>query len=270
MQDHPTGLPQTLRLARRAQRLSQQELSFRLGISQRHLSCVECGRAQPSRALLLAWLQALALPLGQRNAALLLAGLAPMYRAAPPDDPALAQAHRALAQLLQSHDPMPALVLDAEWRVLDANAGARWLMAELLPAGLLAGTPALSLLDLLCHPDGLTGRIGNLAEVGPHMLARLRAEAAWRPSLQRHADAFEALLQARLGQRAAAQPAGGPLTPVLTTRFTSPQGELAFFSLYTTFGTPQDIGLDSLKVEHLFPADDATRQVLAAQVPRTG
>jgi transcriptional regulator with XRE-family HTH domain len=269
MQDRPSGLPQTLRQARQAQRLSQQELSFRLGVSQRHLSCVECGRAQPSRALLLAWLQALALPLGQRNAALLQAGLAPMYRAAPPDDPALAQVHRALAQLLQSHDPMPALVLDAEWRVLDANAGARWLMGELLPAELLAGPATPSLLDLLCHPEGLTARIRNLAEVGPQMLARLRAEAAWLPVLQRHADAFEAQLLARLGRRPAPL-AGGPLAPVLTTRFASAHGELAFFSLYATFGTPQDISLDSLKVEHLFPADDATRQVLAAQVTPPG
>ena len=44
------------------------------------------------------------------------------------------------------------------------------------------------------------------------------------------------------------------------------EGELAFFSMFTTFGTPQDITLASLRVEHMFAADEATRAVLVAQV----
>jgi len=38
---------------------------------------------------------------------------------------------------------------------------------------------------------------------------------------------------------------------------------LSFFSAFTSFGTPLDITLASLKVEHLFPADEATRLALA-------
>lgn len=53
-------------------------------------------------------------------------------------------------------------------------------------------------------------------------------------------------------------------TLVLTTRFATPLGELAFFSMFTTFGTPQDITLASLRVEHLFAADPATQAVLRA------
>ena len=40
--------------------------------------------------------------------------------------------------------------------------------------------------------------------------------------------------------------------------------ELAIFSMFTTFGTPQDITLASLRVEHLFAADPATQAVLRA------
>jgi MmyB-like transcription regulator ligand binding domain len=53
---------------------------------------------------------------------------------------------------------------------------------------------------------------------------------------------------------------------VLTTRYVTQSGELAFFGMFTTFGTPQDITLASLRVEHLFAADEATHAVLQAQV----
>ncbi len=47
------------------------------------------------------------------------------------------------------------------------------------------------------------------------------------------------------------------------TRLRSGAGELAFFSAFTTFGTPLDVTVASLRVEHFFPADAATRAALA-------
>jgi hypothetical protein len=53
-------------------------------------------------------------------------------------------------------------------------------------------------------------------------------------------------------------------SPVLALRLRAVDGSvLSFFSAFTSFGTPLDITLASLKVEHLFPADDATRRALA-------
>src|SRR5512137_587657 len=114
-------LPATLQQARKSRRLTQLELSMRVGVSQRHVSFVESGRAKPSRELLMAWLHELDAPLVVRNAAMLQAGYAPVYSAAPLSDPALAQANDALVQLLRAHDPMPALVLDAQWNLLHSN-----------------------------------------------------------------------------------------------------------------------------------------------------
>lgn len=260
-------LPITLQQARKARRLSQLELSLRLGISQRHISFVETGRARPSRPLLMVWLTALDAPLVVRNAALLQAGYAPAYRAAPPGDPALAQAHSALRQLLSTHDPMPALVLDADWNLLQANRGGQWLAATLMPraAELFAGA-ALNLLDMLAHPDGFARRMINLDEVGPALLAHLRDAAAAQPALVRRVEAFASLLRSLLGEQSLTADNADRVAPVMTTRYASPHGELAFFSMFTTFGTPQDITLASLRVEHLFAADDATRAILAAQV----
>ena len=261
------SLPATLQQTRRARRLSQLELSMRLGISQRHVSFVETGRARPSRPLLLAWLTALDAPLVVRNAALLQAGYAPAYSAAPLGDPALAQANAALLELLRAHDPMPALVLDAHWNLLHANRGGQWLAATLMPGAveMLAGAP-LNMLDMLVHPEGFTRQILNLDEVGPALLAHLRDDAAAQPVLLHRVEAFATLLRNRLGEQGLQVAHARHVAPVMTTRFASPHGELAFFSMFTTFGTPQDITLASLRVEHLFAADDATGRVLRSQL----
>ncbi|WP_035992202.1 helix-turn-helix domain-containing protein [Leptolyngbya sp. KIOST-1] len=262
------SLAATLRQVRQARRLSQLELSLRLGVSQRHVSFVERGRARPSRKLLIAWLQDLDAPLVVRNKAMVQAGYAPIYGDAPLDDPALGQGNSALQQLLSAHDPMPALVIDAQWNLLRLNRGARWLATALVPGvDEWADTPAINLLDWLAHPEGFAKPIVNLHEVGPVLLAHLRHEAIAQPTLTPRVEAFAAMLQTRLGQSSLGVEWTAPTAPVLTTRYATQYGELAFFSMFTTFGTPQDITLASLRVEHLFAADATTDAVLRAQVP---
>ena len=74
---------------RRERRMSQ--LTWRrTGPTQRHVSFVESGRAQPSRELLLQLSRALDVPLRERNQLLLAAGYAPPYRETGLDAPGLA------------------------------------------------------------------------------------------------------------------------------------------------------------------------------------
>ncbi|SDT99114.1 Helix-turn-helix [Pseudomonas pohangensis] len=260
------NLPTTLLQARRARRFSQLELSMRLGVSQRHVSFVESGRSKPSRELLLAWLQELDAPLAVRNEAMLQAGFAPAYSAEPLTAPSMVPATDALVQLLKVHDPMPAMVIDAQWNVLQFNRGAHWLLTTLMPwtADLPADTP-VNMLDLLAHPKGLTLHMLNLQEKGPAMLAQLRDELAAQPALAPKMEALAALLYSRLGGNIYSL-CSHPSAPLLTTHFTTAYGKLAFFSMFSTFGTPQDITLASLRVEHLFAADAATLAVMNTQV----
>jgi len=162
---------------------------------------------------------------------------------------------------------MPALVLDAQWNLLQLNRGGQWLAATLMPPEALAtnGGPP-NLLDMLVHPMGLTRQMINLDEASPAFLSQLRAEAALQPGLTPKVEALDALLRDRLDGRLPPTTHPVPQAPVLTLRFATPFGELAFFRMFTTFGTPQDITLASLKVEHMFAADDATHAVLLAQV----
>ena len=269
-------LPATLQQSRKAMRVSQLELSLRMGVSQRHVSFVESGRAKPSRELLVAWLQALHVPLAQRNAAMLQAGYAPMYsQLALEDGPVspLAPAHDALLHLLRAHDPMPAFVIDAHWNLLHLNAGGRWLALTLIPwleyalkGDELQSGVQLNLLDALCHPEGFTHHLVNLHEVGPNFLAHIRDDASVLPSQAPKAEAFAALLRDKLGSHSLHTGLPRQVAPVLTSRFATAHGELSFFSMFTTFGTPQDITLASLRVEHMFATDTHTKAVLKQQV----
>ena len=262
----PTRLRDTLQRARKTRRISQLELALRMGVSQRHVSFVESGRAQPSRELLLAWLHELQAPLALRNVALQQAGFAPVYSGSELGAAVLAPAREALGRLLDAHDPLPAMVMDAAWNVLQMNRGAQWLATTLMPwmAALPPGQP-INMLDAMLHPEGMTRHITNLDEVAPALLAHLRDDASVVPELLARVEQFAEQLQARLGKRALA-PWPRQMAPVLTTRFATPHGELAFFSMFSTFGTPQDITLASLRVEHVFAADKATRAVLDAHV----
>ena len=69
-----------LRHWRQLRRLSQLDLAADAELSTRHLSCVETGKASPSRELVLRLCERLAVPLRERNAWLVAAGYAPMYR----------------------------------------------------------------------------------------------------------------------------------------------------------------------------------------------
>lgn len=263
MSESTSKLPHQLRLARKARRISQLDLSLRLGVSQRHVSFVESGRARPSRDLLIAWLSELEPPMVVFNQAMTDAGFAPVYSAKQLSDPAMQQANHAIEAILRSHDPMPAFVIDEDWNLLRFNRGARWLAVTLMPwaADLIDSTPS-NLLDLLAHPEGFTKNMLNLNEVGPAALGHLRHEVALRPTLAKKVQPFEDLLKKRLGDNGLSTIWSKPTAPVLTTRYATSVGELAFFSMFTTFGTPYDISLASLRIEHVFAADDTTRVLI--------
>lgn len=250
----PGAAGSLLRRLRGERRVSQLELSLEVGVSQRHLSCVETGRAGASRELLLALLDALEAPLPRRNEVLLAAGFAPAYGRRALDEPALAPAREALAHLLAVHEPAPAVVLDGTWSLVQANRGAATLLRLLgFPPAALA--PGANMLRATFLPGGLREALVNRDEVCAAVWRRAVGEAVHHPELR---EVVEEL-------RPHAPRPGGPPgdAPLLLTRLRSTAGELRFFSAFTTFGTPLDVTLASLRVEHMFPADEGTRRALA-------
>src|SRR3989344_5926837 len=80
----------------------------------------------------------LAIPLRERNALLVAAGYAPMYRERALDDPALAAARQAVELVLKGHEPSPAIALDRCWNVVATNRAALALLSAHVSPELLA------------------------------------------------------------------------------------------------------------------------------------
>ena len=53
--------------------------------------------------------------------------------------------------------------------------------------------------------------------------------------------------------------------PLLLTRLRSVAGELRLFSMFTSFGSPLDVTLASLRIKDLFTADAATAAALSVR-----
>ena len=96
-----------LRDWREDRRRSQLDLALDVGVSTRHLSFVETGKAKPSPELVLALAEHLDVPLRERNTMLLAAGYAPRYQQTPLDDDALASVRQALVRADPRPRPVP-------------------------------------------------------------------------------------------------------------------------------------------------------------------
>jgi transcriptional regulator with XRE-family HTH domain len=249
-----------LRDWRQRRRLSQLDVSARAAISTRHLSFLETGRARPSREMVLHLAEEFDVPLRERNTLLVAAGYAPVYQETPLEGDDMATVRETLRQLLASHEPNPALVVDRQWNLVLANRAVGLLMAG-LGESLLA--PPVNVLRLSLHPDGLAPRIANFEEWSGHLLSRLAREvtATGDPGLAALYDELRAF--PGVSERPHAVPHGdGASRLMVTLRLKSPLGDLAFFSTVATFGTAVDITLAELSIESFFPADAATATTL--------
>ncbi len=123
-----------LRQWRQRRHLSQLDLALTAEISSRHLSFVETGRSRPTAAMIVRLAESLDVPLRERNRLLLAGGYAPVYPRNDLDTPALDAVRSVLCQLLDAHQPYPAVVVDRTWTLVEANAGFD-LFTEAAPQG---------------------------------------------------------------------------------------------------------------------------------------
>lgn len=258
-----------LRAWRSARGRSQLALSLDTGVSSRHLSCMETGRASPSREMVLTLAQALELPLRDRNELLLAAGFAALFRETPLGAPALGPVRDAIQLLLDAAAPNPAFVSNRRHDVLDANASGRWLLDSFV-ADPAQFTPPFNMGRLLASPHGLRPHVRNWPEVARKVLGRLQRELGGAHARDAEDDALLQAVAPALAELGEAPPAGGALPILVGLQLQRGDFGLNFFTTITTLGTPLDVTLQELRVETLFPADAATRQALASRAARIG
>ncbi len=241
-------------------RRSQMDLAIDVGVSTRHLSFVETGKSKPSPELVLALAEHLDVPLRERNTMLLAAGYAPRYTTTSLDADGLASVRAALSQLIEAHDPFPAVVVDRHWNAVMVNRGA---MAFTVGVAEHLLGPPLNVYRLTLHPDGMSRHIENLDEWGTHLLGTLaRQVAATRDQglreLLEEVSAYPNVVHLEQSWRARDR---AP-TVVVPLRLRTGDSVQSWFSTNTTIGTPVDITLDELHVELFHPADEATARLV--------
>src|SRR4051812_19403578 len=163
-----------LRTWRTVRRMSQLDLASVAGVSTRHLSFIETGRAKPSREMVVHLAEQLEVPNRERNTLLVAAGFAPLYSETPIDAPEMDTARAVIAQLLETH-PYPAIAVGPRRALVNGNPAA-FAFIEGVDDERLG--PPLNLYRITLHPKGLQPRVVNFDEYAAHMVARLQQQVA--------------------------------------------------------------------------------------------
>ena len=256
-------LGEQLRDWRRRRRMSQLDLALEAGVSARHLSFLETGRARPSREMVLRLCEELEVPLRDRNRLLLAAGFAPAYEERPLEARELEPVRRALAQVLTGHEPFPAAVVDRWWNLVAANRNVGLFLEGVAPHLL---EPPANVLRVSLHPDGMAPRIANLAEWRGHLLDRLRREIAATADPRLAELLAELEGYPRPPTSAPPRPPYGSVAVPLVLRHAD--RELSFLSTVATFGTAVDVTVAELSIEAFVPADAGTAAFLHQSLPK--
>jgi hypothetical protein len=128
---------------------------------------------RPSRELLNTLADTLDIPLRARNDLDIAAGFAPPYPPMTADDDGFAEVMAALERILDSHEPLPGVIMDRHWDLVRANTAAQRLFSEMINLSTIE-QPA-NVLRLMFGP--LRSQVANWPEIATALLARARREA---------------------------------------------------------------------------------------------
>lgn len=235
---------------------SQLALALDAGVSQRHLSFVESGRSVPSRETVIELAQALDIPLRDRNTLLLASGYAPIYSENAWNAMEMQSVTYALQRMLRQHEPFPAVVMDRYWNVLMTNESAPRFFNCFID--IAARQSPRNLLHLMFDPAGMRPFIANWEAVAKSLFERVYRESVGRVVDETTKELLSALLAYPDVKTEWQSPQNLGVMPFIPLSFVKDGNVLHYFSMITTVGTPQTIAAQELRLECMFPADEAT------------
>ena len=237
--------------------VSQLDLSHLAGVSARHISFLESGRANPSEEMVLRISAVLNVPLRQQNVMLRDAGYAPRF----PDsdlDGVPTGIRFAIERMLEKQEPYPMTVLNSSYDIIASNKSSqRFLAAGVSDQEKM--TAPLNVFSLVFDPQLMRPRIKNWEDVAKMMLMRLQREV-----LQHAGNADLKSLLARVMQYPAipedwqSQDLATLSEPKMVVILKHMGDELRFFTTTTRFTAPRHTMLEELQLESYFPLDEQT------------
>jgi transcriptional regulator with XRE-family HTH domain len=255
-----------LKLLRSQRGVSQMDVALSAGISARHLSFVETGRAHPGRDVLLGIGKALSLTWGELKVLLAFAGYEPPQPPRRrPSTMELSPVLESVCSVLAEVEPLPAVLADAAWDLLIPNAAYVRLCECLVPEGLfprgpfqVADLPRPNLLLTLLNPN-VRKSLRNWDQVAGALLWRVQREqqATGDASLGEVLAAARDLLGAGAAPLERTSKRGGAF-PIRVDLVLNGQA-VRCFSLVTCWAT----SLPGLHIELLHPIDERSMRRLA-------
>jgi transcriptional regulator with XRE-family HTH domain len=234
-------------------------LAFEADLSARHISFIETGRAMPSRDALLTLVEALEVPLRERNVLLEAAGFSRLYSETTLSDEDLAYHYRLVESVLRRHEPFFAVAIDRHWNIVLHNRAAERFLAQFFRPGAIEESSSPNLARLLFHPDGLRNCIVNWAEVSTHMWARLHRESVRNPldeglvSLLDEVASYGDLPEGRIDALH---------DHALPLHLSMGEMEVRLIGSILAFDAAATPALEELRIETYFPADARTARQL--------
>jgi transcriptional regulator with XRE-family HTH domain len=252
-------LGELLRNWRDLRGISQLNLSLDAGVSQRHISFIESGRSVPSRQMLIDVAQALDVPLRERNTLLQAAGYPPFYSEGPLDALEMRSIRKALDRMLSQHSPFPAVVMDRYWNVFMANDYAPRFFNCFIDMSARKGLR--NMLHLIFDPEGLRPFVADWENVAKSLIRRVYRESVGRVIDDKTKELLAVLMaypDVEANWKIPVASDIAPTMPVMPLSFIKDGNVLNYFSMVATVGTPQTVAAQELRLECMFPADDAT------------
>jgi len=199
---------------------------------------------------------------------LLASGYAPIYSENAWNATEMHSVTKALGRMLRQHEPFPAVVMDRYWNVLMTNESAPRFFNCFIE--LAARESPRNLLHLMFDPEGMRPFIANWEAVAKSLLERVYRESVGRVVDEKTKALLSALLaypDVKTEWKSSPNLSAMPFIPL---SFVKDDRVLNYFSLVTTVGTPQTIAAQELRLECMFPADEATERhhsILMGNVP---
>ncbi len=250
------GAGEWIRQWRKVRKLSQANLAQAAQISPRHLSFIETGRAQPGRASLLKLGRALNLSYRQQNRLFEAAGYSAYFPEPPFEAVELAPVWDAVSQVLNQHEPFPAVVLNVHYDILWSNHGFQKMIFAFAGRQALEEYP--NLLRLAFASGGLHPFIENPGRFEQRLLMRLYDEA-----VTHHQDELWALYKELSDQVLDPENYTGTssaASPIFSFALVKDALRLDLFSTTTSFNLADSVTVQEMRIESYFPADGDSRE----------
>ncbi|TNE38059.1 MAG: XRE family transcriptional regulator [Alphaproteobacteria bacterium] len=241
-----------LRYWRRLRGLSQMELANKAATTPRHVSFMETGRSRPSGQMVLRLVEALDVPPADRNDMLVAAGFEPIYESPGMEDHDRAAYERVFRQMLQAHEPYPALLLNRWYDVIVKNDAAQ----RFLAGG--ASNEPTNIIDVIFARDTFRGMVRNWTHCAWTILHELRREVIAVPRDKR---LHRLLLVAESAMADIQPPVWGREDEMEHHAIYLVEGEAVHTVVTMTKAYNFDPSCpDQLRVMSMFPRDDAAER----------